>query len=78
MSDTPKAARREGEHNDDHVSVPRAAPRRGSPSAQQWHVECIETVPMTQKRYDQVVTILAAMIGRWNERRARTGGVDGQ
>ena len=55
--------------DDDAVVLPFSRqpelPERSSIQDQHWHVERIDTEPMTAQQHDQAVTVLAALIAQW-------------
>jgi hypothetical protein len=53
-----------GQGDDDATVLP-FRPTRSS-TQDTWHVERIDTEPMTAQQYDQAVTTLAALITQWN------------
>ncbi|MGH3751171.1 MAG: hypothetical protein ACRDRP_00465 [Pseudonocardiaceae bacterium] len=68
---TPDHADHEQEHGGDDASV---LPFRTTRSSIQddWHVERIDTEPMTAQQYDLAVTTLATLISQWRNNQENT------
>ena len=74
---TPEHAEHNSEqnHGDDHTTL--HPPRRSRSSTQdKWHVERIDTEPMTAQQPDLAVTTLATLITQWNNNNANNANTN--
>lgn len=66
----------------DNTAQPHRASSRWSSSnagpGGQWHIERIDTVPMTPEQYEVAVTTLATLITEWQQNRSSGIHIDDQ